>query len=468
MYRNNNHYWKKTFNTTNVEVVIDDPLQIVDTYIANTSVFNDVLVFDKTAETFVGQYESPGVAAVNGNNGPILIQGLSLAPGLSTGPVDCIKLFNDFIKEFDKVRQYLLTNFANLPYIFRYWTQTMEEDDALWKLIACALEHSKGVQDGKIPKRQFGESALDYLRRVLKQQKDGTYSPPGTTPSMREYGIPYLPEIPYPSFDIDQFINDPTLLDNFEREVREKLKEVKEREGQPAPLKFEIPPECAGVYAEFIQDLIDILERLQSLFDMIKRMIDAYNALKNSPCWKQYNFERELERRQIGNFQTLTDFFRYLKKYLQKVLESGDPFDPWGTDIVDPMRTLPVSSLLLDELIEKRYLAGNPDRYKIASEQYQAWLNESPDTRSEYPPIKGRFRMFDGDNNFVDEDVYRLYISSMMHNALFPHTHYRGGPFEDKEYFNWNDFALHMAIFAGLPLASLMLSDEVDPIGGVI
>lgn len=55
MYRNDNHYWKKTFNTTNVEVVIDDPLQIVDTYITNSPGFL-ANTFHSTSNSFAAIY----------------------------------------------------------------------------------------------------------------------------------------------------------------------------------------------------------------------------------------------------------------------------------------------------------------------------------------------------------------------------------------------------------------------------
>jgi hypothetical protein len=51
--RNNNYWYGKFYNTNTIELVVDDPLQIKDTFITNTVADIKVLAFERKAQKFI-------------------------------------------------------------------------------------------------------------------------------------------------------------------------------------------------------------------------------------------------------------------------------------------------------------------------------------------------------------------------------------------------------------------------------
>lgn len=115
MNGNSNHYWKKSFNTTRINVVIDDPLQILDTYITDFVSPYRINVFDKIKDGFVEQNDEshPRMMA---NEIPVI------APGVCGEELDTPTLNPQIDQEYWKDRA------REIPTI---WSPTIGEDDTL-------------------------------------------------------------------------------------------------------------------------------------------------------------------------------------------------------------------------------------------------------------------------------------------------------------------------------------------------
>lgn len=471
MYRNNNHYWKKSFNTTNVEVVIDDPLQIQDTYITNSVYFSNIAVFDKTANDFVYQtpasnnssvvYQTQGTVIATGvpgdgavtvdselgvigaaiHTGPIGTSGGTGGTGDDggfvgpPGPRECVELFNKFLALIRKLERHLTyMSLLDLLKITKYWFSELDKDHELYQFLACIIEKESGKW--RLP----FESPLDYIRRV---KNDPGF--PGDLPFVLPNIIPYIPGIPSSVDGIERWFElYPNLLENFERDLKEALEKLRE-ERQNQDILSQVSESCREKYKRVLDRLVQDYQQILQLLDLLFQIKKAFDELKNSPCWEILNLDEEFDRRQIGRFGTLTEFFKWLTDIVRPMFDL-DPFNDIDPN-TDPVK---LSDIQSTTLINARY--GNiPNRYELSYAQYQSWANQSVETRSFYPPVKGLFRAFDGASNMTDEDAYTGLLHYLTMN--FTDSGYRGNLFKDTD---WNDIILHLSIFAAQPANSFI------------
>jgi len=454
MYGNSNQYWKKTINTTNVEVVIDDPTQIQDTYITNRQVFQDISVFDATANDFVYQPSSNNLNdAVRGQSDIFIMLGLSgggdggaglggMTLSGSTGTtqlpsspdlllntprrIACIEEFNKFLKIFEELKQYLDIWSEGLlagPYAkarrllgaSRWWLpQELPNDwgDNFYPFVACLIINDPR---SRYPGKQFPESDYDYIRRVLGTPigeeliLDIPMFVRDMSPNQEEL-LPRFPErLPV---DIDNApywaARHKEVLETFDRDAKRALEALRRAQENGSDWLENIPKPCRERAKEFLKQLARDLQEVSKLLEILLRLKNAFDKLRNSDCWEILGLEEEFNKRNIGRFESLEEFMRWLKKLIPLMQEK--PLSP------PPIDLNPYKALLSDsenQLFENNLLGdfSLSERVDIAYPAYQSWLNEPEETRSVYPPIKALIRTLDdkeGSPIMTDEDAYVL------------------------------------------------------------
>ena len=452
MYGNSNQYWKKTVNTTNVEVVIDDPSQIQDTYITNRQVFQDVSVFDATANDFVYQPSSNNLNdAVRGQSDIFIMLGLSGDSGSGglqgitinrrgpgdivvipnpfipelNAPIreDCIDDFNDFLKIFEELKEYLSpwSELDWLPYkkarrllgASKWWLpQELPSDyDNFYAFLACILANSG------YPGKDFFESDYKYIRRILGtpiDQKELILDIPfflrSITPDNQEELLPRFPEqLP---LDINRApfwaARHKEVLERFDRDAKRALEALRRARENGSDWLKNIPEPCRARAKEFLKQLARDLQEVLKLTEILLRLKKAFDKLRNSDCWGILRLEEEFNKRNIGRFESLEQFMEWIKQLVPLMQEK--PLSP------PPIDLNPYKALLSDD--EKQLFQNNlfgdfslSERVDIAYTAYQSWLNEPEETRSDYPPIKALIRTLDdkeGSPIMNDEDAYVL------------------------------------------------------------
>lgn len=196
MNGNSNHYWKKSFNTTRVDVVIDDPLKILDTYITDFVSPYQVQVFDKIKDDFVDQNDesAPRMASQT----PVI------APGVCGEQIDAPTLIPEIDQQYwkDRIREIPGIWSPNigqddtlppLPYancdplgIFGYWrpgtSPFRDTQGHPWeKYFNPLYQHDEEVRDGKDYRFPYGIPPAGVEPKYINEQtgEEVYFYPPG-------------------------------------------------------------------------------------------------------------------------------------------------------------------------------------------------------------------------------------------------------------------------------------------------
>lgn len=532
MYGNSNQYWKKTANTTNVEVVIDDPSQIQDTYITNRQIFQDIVVFDITANDFVYQPTSNSIQnAVSGaggsetnvimymfgsgsgdsdmsGGGGVGDQGLQggggiggglgqIRRGTTGGTVDvsnpfipelntpCREKFEKFLEILRELKRYYENeSLLDLGFAAKWWWSKpnlgfdlplIGQNHPLWLYLGCVIE-----SDPNTPRPGLFDTWRDYVRKVFNNEEWVPASAPDVVPLLLPPdSFPKLPNapgwegIPLDPLSVERWLEQhPAILENFDRDLKralEVLRNIPININDDEWVKQNVPKPCREKFKDLIRELqldlvriakiVDILQRLKKAFDDLFDPPTQFGGQVGQPCWDELNLEQEFNRRNIGRFFTVKDFFQWLLKWVEE--NQGPDVSPFNNPLLEDKT--PLSNILSDDQrnrLNDIYDGNIPltDRIANVSLQYEKWLNESEESRSIFPPIKGLFRSFDnqpGSPVMTERDAYTALLYYAIYLRVSPEglKYYNSQPnnVSKENVTDFEDFLINIASFVSQP-----------------
>lgn len=352
----------------------------------------------------------------------------------------CLRLFNEYLKLLEGVLPAITDNLSNLMELFELLSGNEPYDHPFNCWAACEVEkYWKKARPNTVIVRQPTESCKEFVRRSKQIPRLPT-DPPPVWPLL-------LPDRKEP-FDYEPYLSDPGLLEELAEKIRRLLKELKEEHEQDSSSENQLSganqlgasykgfsSDCKEPRGDLIDWANDILPPILDLLDLLDRLQDIYNELKSN-CWAILRLEREFENRQIGRFDSPATFFEFLKKWMFGGIKPNTKNPrPSETSLSDssPVDKYPHSDH--KAYFTLSYLGNKPNRIADASQQYKDWLSLPTTERSFYPPLKTLFPIFDTDE-FTDEDVF-LYFTTLVLSEEF------------SEFFSdYQDLIIHLSLFA--------------------
>jgi hypothetical protein len=159
MNGSNNDFRSKTFTTTNIKIVVDDPLSIQDSYISKEFLSYSSRLFEPKANVFVMVEQDD-------------LDGFIRQFIKDTGKMsasECLKAYRKLIRELQAL-QYLMSQ-----------QMSSELIDAFCEMVTCIARKEEGIPD-----RRDGESCQDFIERLAEDPTkplDVIWGPPILVPS---------------------------------------------------------------------------------------------------------------------------------------------------------------------------------------------------------------------------------------------------------------------------------------------
>jgi hypothetical protein len=472
----NNQFWKKRFTTTNIEVVIDDPLKIKDTFITNFTSSDRVLVFESKADGFVEQnYEPPTspsfVADGDGTGFSVDPEARNEVP---VGVYDrnrCVELFNEYLQLHLKLQSYfepwnLAFTIDGFYTLQKYWTNTLSGGHPYYAWLACVLNELAKKNNKPELEQGLFESNDDYLRRILTKDPDGPLPPIWTLKPFPFPLIPGIEDAPITPSDVPRILENPDLLDDFYRRLREKIKQNKDEQlqqtqssGSAGEQKVDVPlshfpPACKNKLKNALDRVRRDLEWLLPLIETIKRLKDIYDELTGSSgCSGLLRLDQEFLNRNLGRFTNLKEYFKFLEKWLGSKVPGAGIEGPKIPPNFIPLTMELHGSSTHNQFLDLLRYGKKPNRFVDALAKLKEWSELPEESRSVYPPLKDFNVVLDSDTS-TDEDAAILFGTYLAYNFTKP-NHDRS-LFADTDA-EIEDFMTHAVLFASLPGGGLVV-----------
>ena len=357
----------------------------------------DILINDQIKPTIADLAFQNSIFKMGRSTSVVLLEGeLKDNPPKPTQIDICVQLFNDYVKELQKLLDETgYSNIGIIKGIGEYISGKEDGDNPVDCWLACEVTErlKESNYDGPF-ERGFFENCRDFIKRL------------NLPPALRNpvFGLPSFPIELLPGYIGD---HPPTLTPEVFEEQEEKIKEYL-RQIRDNPSGNQPRTACAKLYKEAVEWLSKRLKYGLKLTKICKKLKEIMDLLKANDCILTLNLDVLFGQRNIGRFDNL------------------DAFQTWWWDwFMNPFsfpNLKPYYSSLTPEQYDNLsdFLAyrDRPDRYEVALKKYEEWENLPESNRSITPPIwKDTFAMFD-DTDFDDEMVFR-YFTSMVFNGQY-------------------------------------------------
>jgi len=349
---------------------------------------------------------------------------------------DCMDLFNKYISTIKKMRD-LLTD-DNIDKLVEIYYYIYGKDPGFpesvllsFKLgsnpvncwLACEMNefvkanpNTPNGYGGIFRERRGGlfggEDCWEYIRAPgqdltvpIRNQENRNIPPlPWKIPSFPPELLPDW--IPAPG-DIDW--SDPKKVGEWLEKMRKFLKEVQSNPSGNSP-----NPSCNQLYKEAVNWLADKVGIVLQFLSLGKDLQALYEEMQLGPCNGILRLDVVFRDREIGRFDDPLKFGEWLWKLHKKELQPMPNLDPL-VSLLSETRIPSDTATLLNEW-EKNCEKENPNRYKVALTEYEAWAAKSPEERNFVPPIKGLFPVLNT-SDFTDEFAF-MYLAAMSWYGL--------------------------------------------------